>query len=334
MTVNVTFGADPEFFVAKIAKTDKVLPVPEGHPDYYAYLARNLRAGKPPWKAGHDVVPICGLLGGTKDKPIPIPGLGEGFMMQEDGVAAEFNIPPTNDPHTFVVSIDKALSHICKQLRRKSVDSVRVNCIELKEDWITSNAAIKQIGCDPDFCAYDANPNIPRELAEGVVGLTRGAGGHIHIGYPTELCPQPVLVQLLDAVVGLSMLPHDKQGKRRVWWGKAGIFRVKPYGIEYRTLSNFWIWSPHFGRHILWHIKALLNSLEVNNVAWQAFWNGVNWTQIQDAINTEDTRLSDTVMKSLRDRFPIYRQVFNDAAALAMQANIQEVPMAVEGPEA
>ena len=38
-------------------------------------------------------VPVCGLVGGTKDEPIPINLENDGFTLQEDNVALEFTIP-------------------------------------------------------------------------------------------------------------------------------------------------------------------------------------------------------------------------------------------------
>ena len=39
------------------------------------------------------IIPVCGLLGGTKDDPKEI---GNYCQVQEDNVMAEFNIPPVN----------------------------------------------------------------------------------------------------------------------------------------------------------------------------------------------------------------------------------------------
>ncbi len=50
------------------------------------------------------------------------------------------------------------------------------------------------------------------------------------------------LVKALDYLVTLPMLKDDDP-RRRELYGQAGCFRNKPYGIEYRTPSNKWIFS-------------------------------------------------------------------------------------------
>ena len=45
----------------------------------------------------------------------------------------------------------------------------------------------------------------------------------------------------MDYTLGLDSLLLDSDTRRRSMYGRAGSFRFKEYGIEYRTLSNFWI---------------------------------------------------------------------------------------------
>ena len=46
-----------------------------------------------------------GLVGGSKDEPLAIPGLADGFAVQEDNVTVEFNIPPAQTSTEFSNSI-------------------------------------------------------------------------------------------------------------------------------------------------------------------------------------------------------------------------------------
>ena len=69
----------------------------------------------------------------------------------------------------------------------------------------------------------------------------RSAGGHVHVGIKGINRYQ--LIRAMDLFLGVPSLFMDKDTRRRELYGKAGAFRPKPYGAEYRTLSNFWIWD-------------------------------------------------------------------------------------------
>jgi hypothetical protein len=52
------------------------------------------------------------------------------------------------------------------------------------------------------------------------------------------------LVQLLDIVLGNTCVMIDRdplQKERRKHYGRAGEYRLPDHGLEYRTLSNFWL---------------------------------------------------------------------------------------------
>lgn len=107
----------------------------------------------------------------------------------------------------------------------------------------------RKVGCAKDFCAYEmAQKDAPvKEISEGNL---RSCGGHIHLGADVLASdgPEPILaVYLLDLLVGVPSLWLDKDPtspKRRAIYGKAGRYRSKTYGIEYRPLGNFWLESP------------------------------------------------------------------------------------------
>ncbi len=70
----------------------------------------------------------------------------------------------------------------------------------------------------------------------------RTTGGHIHIGYNTpDMLSSIEMIKYMDIFLGLPSLFIDTDMERRKLYGKAGCFRLKPYGFEYRTLSSFWI---------------------------------------------------------------------------------------------
>lgn len=88
--------------------------------------------------------------------------------------------------------------------------------------------------CNPDFNAYTGKAN-PTPNPEGNL---RSAGGHVHVS--TELDKIKV-VTALDYTLGIPSILMDSGGsERRKLYGKAGSYRPKKYGVEYRVLSNFW----------------------------------------------------------------------------------------------
>lgn len=281
----VTIGCDPEFFIMKGDTST--------------------------------VVPICGLLGGTKEEPIQIPGMNNGFMMQEDGIAAEFNIPPADNARDFYNSVSSALLNIGSILNRKGYQASIINNLELQPEWCKKFPNIEQIGCDPDYIAYEqAEGPKERVATPDKVGLIRGAGGHVHIGYPQELCPPYILAQLCDLTLALPLLGNDRQGKRRSFWGLAGLYRPKPYGMEYRTLSNFWIWSGSACATVGSTSLALVESIKNKIIRWQALHNGVNWAAVRDIIYREDVRAAKQLINTLSSQYPVYREVLQRGTLL------------------
>ena len=111
-------------------------------------------------------------------------------------------------------------------------------------DQMSSKA--KQFGCAPSKNIDPYN--------NGVIGvdpskyLYRSAGGHIHFGGDrvkelSQSNPE-LAIALLDIFVGNTFVLLDKdpmQAERRKVYGRAGEYRIQPHGLEYRTLSNFWL---------------------------------------------------------------------------------------------
>lgn len=208
-TSEITIGADPELFLI--------------NPD------------------NNTLVSAIDKFGGTKDIPVPL-GIGDGYNVLEDNVMVEFNIPPAFTADRFVEHIQKSLNKIEQKANAMGYDlstlaSGHFSLSEL-EDWRSW-----VFGCDPDYNAYTQKKN-PSPSVESDPEF-RTCGGHVHVGVE-ELKEAPFeevcrAVAFCDLHLGIPSMYFDKDTKRRERYGKAGAFRVKPYGFEYRTLSNFWI---------------------------------------------------------------------------------------------
>lgn len=287
-----TVGADPEFFIRKpISKQDD----------------------------GSDIVPICGLIGGTKDHPLALENMPPGFCVQEDGAACEFNIPPSTTPQEFADAIDAALGTITHRLRAKGFVPSICNSIKLKPEWVANFPNLAAIGCDPDYVAYHKSEFPEPRIADiDKIGLVRGAGGHIHVGYPLDMCPPAIMAKLLDLMLAIPSVKQDKQGERRAWWGKAGLYRPKSYGVEYRTLSNWWITQHSTARQMAAMVFSLLESLQAKHIQWQALVNVVNWDRVSDIIFREDVRAATAFHKRLLEH-KVYSNAYHQGLDMAIR---------------
>ena len=188
-----------------------------------------------------DVVSHCiNKLGGSKDKPRPVDGGG----LQEDNVLFEFNVDPTADAAEFAATINKVLEAGRAVLiphglfLEGGLSSFTYDSME----GFPEKAF--EFGCTPDYNGYTGAVNPKPSAANPNL---RTAGGHVHIGYShlatvTERISRDV-VCMCDYLLGLPSLLEDNDSKRRELYGKAGACRLKSYGPEYRTLSNYWIWD-------------------------------------------------------------------------------------------
>lgn len=191
----------------------------------------------------------CGKIGGTKQHPQPLPELGDGFAIQEDNVAIEFNIPPSGSQREFTDNVSRAVKYIGDGVNtmldlRLNLD---VSAVSFPEDELVYPAA-KEFGCDPDFNAWTGRKN-PRPKATDP--NLRSCGGHVHVGYDKNLVDPRLLIRMMDAYLGVTSVLMDVDGvERRILYGKHGAYRDKPYGVEYRTLSNFWIKHPRLTKWV------------------------------------------------------------------------------------
>lgn len=190
-------------------------------------------------------VSAYGLIEGSKEKPFPVPS----GAYQVDGTAVEFNTDPVplNDFTTFNAKMVTVMKELQKAVSAKGDYKFNISPVQdYDQEYLDSLPdESKELGCDPDYNAYTMEEN-PRPDGERPF---RTGAGHIHVGWGAdipvenrehhEICAG--FVKMLDATVGLFMTCIDRDPRRRELYGKAGAYRAKPYGVEYRFPSNVWI---------------------------------------------------------------------------------------------
>lgn len=183
----------------------------------------------------------CGLIGGSKEAPQPLTDLGEGYAVQEDNVAIEFNIPPASNAREFVNSVARTMKFLSDGVHNGlGFHIVNLSAASFPKDELVSPAALV-FGCDPDFNAWTGKRN-PKPKADDET--LRSAGGHVHVGFDKNKLDGKQLIKNMDFHMGVASVLMDKGEKRKLLYGKRGAYREKDYGFEYRTLSNFWTFDP------------------------------------------------------------------------------------------
>lgn len=225
--MKITLGSDPEYFISN----------------------------------GHSLVSAIPIWGQhVKEYPMPF---GNGVSAYSDNVACEATIRPASSPDEYISSFRDMFGKVGSYLSSKGNFSLVPQAAHLFSNAELDNPEAQRFGCHPEFSAYqDADgdwmvfpPPDPQEI-----GNLRVCGGHIHIGRDDfkqvvvkedtpllSFASQLRIARMLDFTLGLALTYLDQDPTnitRKAVYGKPGSIRATPYGVEYRTLSNFWTHHP------------------------------------------------------------------------------------------
>lgn len=138
--------------------------------------------------------------------------------------------------------------------------------------------------CDPDYNAYteDVNPK-----PEGASTNLRSAGFHVHVGYPNTNVEESLsIVKWMDVFLGVPSLLLDPDEERRKLYGKAGCFRLQPWGVEYRVLSSYMMSNDNLIRYVYRQtMAAVSHRYNVSNKLFEDAMNIINNNDRQKAID-------------------------------------------------
>lgn len=184
---------------------------------------------------GGEIISAVGVIPGDKKKPFPT-SVG---AVQVDNVLAEFNIVPASTRQAFISNVTRTMSDL-RLLLPAGVDFTIKASHNYSIDYLIGQKGAFEFGCVPDYSIYSKGKQtvVVRDHS------LRSAGGHLHVGGSFVLRNKGRIVQSMDYLIALPGVLLDPDTKRRQLYGCAGSYRPKPYGLEYRTPSNFWIKSP------------------------------------------------------------------------------------------
>lgn len=247
----------------------------------------------------------------TKHKPLRLSS-GEIFP---DNVNLEMNLPPASSREQFIANM-KAILKEAKQTIGPDYYLTAPSSLNYPLQAL-QNPAAKQFGCEPDYDAWRLEVN---EVAVGASDQTlRTCGGHIHVspqaGHFTFLTEESGYgkvdtVKAMDIVLGVSSVFLDNDPAsvlRRRLYGSPGAHRPKDYGVEYRTLSNFWIRHPKL---VGWAFDLTEISLRmVNEGVLSKIIDKHGEAAIIDAVKSGKVQKAVPIWNDVADYFPQVTEV-------------------------
>jgi len=247
----------------------------------------------------------CGRFGGTKQKPRPLAGLANGFAVQEDNVMLEFNVPPASSGAGLWNNIETALSALTPLVTAQGLHFADKGEAVYGFAQL-SHPGAEQFGCSPDYDGHNNGRAVPPVDSKTLYvqdGRLAFAGGHIHLGYGGRKdLPPFVCAQFCDAFVGLRSVALDVQGMRRTLYGRAGRYRPTAWGgIEYRTLSNFWI-ADKAARTIVCDAaeKVATYLATTPEDAARKAYNTIPWHDVREAIERQNVAMANDLSSYVR----------------------------------
>lgn len=284
---HIYFGADPEFFFSKdgeVVGAEKILPK-DGVSEIVG------------WKDSSGKEPIYG-------KPLIV----------IDGVQAEFNVVPATCRQTFSENLSTCFKKLDAQMKDKGVTANFAQTVDVTEKEMKSlDKKSQQFGCAPSENAYERTKISIKDASKY---MKRSAGGHIHIGkYGGRKEIDEVFknaahtVKLLDIIVGNTCVLLDRDEgnvERRKVYGRAGEYRLPKHGIEYRTLSNFWLRSYPTVSFVLSLTRFAMNVAADKKVS-EEILSRVQMHRVEKAINTNDFALA-------HENFTLIKDILKDIA--------------------
>lgn len=294
--LSVMFGADPEFFFKNkdgaVVGAEKILPK-EGVQNMERYYSRDA--------TGNYIIAEDGRNYVFEDRPA-----GHKYIII-DGVQAEFNVIPNYCRQSFSSNLATCFRKTAEQIHGKDIVASFAQTVDVdKEEMESLSREAQQFGCAPSKNAYGLTKVTVKDASRY---YSRSAGGHIHIGDGGSseirkiLRNTDITVPILDIVVGNTcvLLDLDKGNvERRKNYGRAGEYRLPKHGLEYRTLSNFWLRSYQTMSFVLALVRFAV-CVAGDDAVSKELLAMVDIEQIAKAINENDAVLAKQNFDKIKD---------------------------------
>jgi hypothetical protein len=249
------------------------------------------------------------------EKIIPPDGIGgpHSPTVVRDGVQFELHPIQNTSPYGLSSTLRRGFRQLNDCLKANPGVKANFNTlVEVSREELDSlSEGSRLLGCQPSLNIYGVKPIDvdPKEYRK------RSAGGHIHLGLGgTAIMSlgntedlRHRLIPHLDIFVGNTcvLLDRDPGAKeRRENYGRAGEYRLPIYGVEYRTLSNFWLRSYQLFDFVMGMSRLAVAVLDDSLRGGSFEQELVDTIQIDDFIDAINTNDFDLAMKNFETITP------------------------------
>lgn len=211
--------------------------------------------------------------------------------VKRDGFQGELNPMADSCREVAGVRIARAITEANKIAKKVGATlTFNMSTVIEPDVWKRSASGLKRFGCNPTQNVHEKE----FKRSTGMREKFRSAGGHVHIQLTDPLKRKVTeIVKVMDIMVGNTCVLIDRDpanARRRKIYGRAGEHRIKPYGLEYRVPSNFWL--KHY---VLWSmISGLARNAcgIVHKGLHEELFKVVDFKDIRKAINENDYDLA------------------------------------------
>lgn len=224
-----------------------------------------------------------------------------GHKLFWDGFQAEWNYNEGKESvEDLIDSVQNAMFALQTQARKHNPTAKLLlqNVVPIEDKLLNElDEVFIMLGCMPSFNAYGQKGLHVKDCRKLKY---RFAGGHLIFGLGKTKPKYRDLVKVMDSILGIwsvGAARHIDNPIRRQYYGLAGEFRTpkfgKTFGVEYRTLSNFWLASPQLMR-MTWAIAIQAMSFAHSRYAklWAADEN-----EVQETINYCDVKRANEILE-------------------------------------
>ena len=258
----------------------------------------------------------------AKEKSLVVEGYGENYNLGVpdtggeygnniywDGFQAEFTTRPSTCMGWHGDSLQSGLRGLYQALKQHDKKAK----LSIKTVADISDKALRE--APPECVTFGCNASLN---VYGMKGLEmpgtainyRSAGGHVHLGFNDKPTTEQMhlMVKSLDAILGVagvSMCAKYDDPRRRIMYGLAGEYRLPPHGLEYRVLSNAWLFHPVIANIVF---DLARSAAMFGKSRLLKHWKATEQETIQ-CINTCDVTLARRILKDNEKLFKLILKV-------------------------